>query len=275
MKKITLIALILVVSTVTFGQRNKKKQERVSEERKEQISDQEKVKKEGFEDVFREDEENKMTLRFIDAKTGEGVQNASVVIQDIGEFTTDMEGKSVFPLQTEDKIILCSFKCSGYISAVFKTEVVAGTLFYNRFSVSPVLKLGSIRIVLDWDSKPGDLDAHLVKNGAGNYHVSYRNTKVAADGMAMLDRDDMDGLGPETITATEISNDSEYEYFVHDYSNQYSRESNQLSVSKAHILVYGNDKLMNEFIITPQQNGVTWKVFKIVNGQVVPQGRIE
>lgn len=275
MKKITFIALMLMISIVAFCQKNKKKQEPISNERKEKISDQEKVKKEEFEDVIREDEENKMTLRFIDAKTGDGVQNANIVIQDLGEFTTDMEGKVIFPLQTEDKIILCAFKCSGYISAVFKTEAIAGTLFYNRFSVSPVLKLGSIRIVLDWDAKPGDLDAHFIKNGPGSYHISFRNTKVASDGMAMLDRDDMDGFGPETITAMEISNDSEYEYFVHDYSNQYNRESDMLSASKIHILVYGNEKLMNEFRIAPQQNGVKWNVFKIVNGQVVPQGRIE
>lgn len=275
MKKITLISIILIISIVSFGQRNKKKQERVSDERKEQINDQTKVKKEEFEDVIREDEDNKMTLRFIDAKTGEGVPNANVVIQDLGEFTTDMEGKVLFPLQAEDKIILCSFKCSGYISAIYKTEAVAGTLFFNRFSVSPVLKLGSIRIVLDWDAKPGDLDAHFVKNGTGSYHISYRNTKVAADGMAMLDRDDMDGYGPETITAMEISNDSEYEFYVHDYTNQNNRTSTQLSEAKVHIMVYGNEKLMNEFRVTPQQNGIKWNVFKIVNGQVIPQGRID
>lgn len=265
------IALILITS-MSFAQRNKKKNQKISEEKKSEINRESKMQHEEFEDTFREEEEKQMTLRFIDAKTGNGVQNATVTIQDIGDFTTDMEGKIVFPNIEKDQIILCQFKCNGYITATFKTEVIAGTLFYNRFTVSPVLKLGSIRIVLDWDSKPGDLDSHLEKKNV--YHISYRNAKIAADGQAMLDRDDMDGYGPETITAMEISSEVDYEYFVHDYTNQYKGNSDQLSKSRAHVMVYGNNKLMNEFSVPTGQSGTKWNVFKISGGQIVPVNSI-
>lgn len=265
----TLFMIVLVlVTSISFGQRNKKKNQKISEEKKSEINNESKMQKEEFEDVFREEEEKQMTLRFIDAKTGKGVQNGTVVIQDIGEYTTDMEGKIVFPNLEKDQIVLCQFSCSGYITATFKTEVVAGTLFYNRFSVSPVLKMGSIRIVLDWDAKPADLDSHFEKKNV--YHISYRNAKIAADGQAMLDIDDRDGYGPETITAVEISSSMDYEYFVHDFTNQYKNTSEQLSKSRAHVMVYGNNQLMNEFSIPTGQKGTKWTVFKISNGQIVP-----
>ena len=71
-------------------------------------------------------------------------------------------------------------------------EVIAGTIFWNRFTVSPNIEMGSIRIVLDWDKKPKDLDAHFVKEG--DYHISYHNMKVSDDGSARLDRDDQNGF---------------------------------------------------------------------------------
>ncbi len=68
------------------------------------------------------------------------------------------------------------------------------------------MKVGSIRIILDWDKSPNDLDAHLVKDG--DYHISYRNKRVADDGAAQLDRDDMNGYGPETITINNVESNS-------------------------------------------------------------------
>ncbi|MBK6681726.1 MAG: hypothetical protein IPG53_17880 [Ignavibacteriales bacterium] len=87
-------------------------------------------------------------------------------------------------------------------------EVMAGTIIRNRYSISPKMPLGYLRVVLDWGDSPRDLDAHLVKTNG--YHISYRNMMVSADGVAKLDRDDLDGQGPETITATSIDKNGEY-----------------------------------------------------------------
>ena len=55
------------------------------------------------------------------------------------------------------------------MKAKYKFEVVAETIFFNRYTVSPVTKLGAIRIVLDWDRRPSDLDLHVIKEGS--YHI--------------------------------------------------------------------------------------------------------
>ena len=146
---------------------------------------------------------------------------------------------------------------------------MAGTLFFNRFSVSPSLPLGSVRIVLDWGEKPRDLDAHLIKQNG--YHISYRNKKISADGIAQLDRDDTDGFGPETITTSELDQNSIYYYFVHNYSNKNIASSTALSNSRAGVKVYGGDNQLLEVFQAPlKQMGNYWHVFKIVNDKLVP-----
>ncbi len=150
-----------------------------------------------LEDVIAEQEQNVYTLRFLDALTGEPVEGGDVMIENVGTFQTDSAGRAIFPKQP-DGLYKTIFKKSGYIIAVYHVDIVAETIFKNRFIVSPVMDINQFRVVLDWEQQPADLDAHFVKANA--YHISFRNTRVLADGTGMLDRDDMDGFGPETIT---------------------------------------------------------------------------
>lgn len=218
-----------------------------------------------FEDEMEIQESGQMTIRFFNAENGNPIENGSVVIKDIGEFVTDEEGKVRFPKVEKDQKLHVLFKKEDYISSVFPVEVVAGTIFFNRFSVSPVLDIGTIRVVLDWDEQPADLDAHFLKQN--NYHISYRNTRVLSDGSGLLDRDDMDGFGPETITVSDISENDVYEYFVHDYTNRANSSSANLSFSKATVKVYADNRLMKIFQIPQHKTGNFWKVFTIENGQ--------
>jgi len=227
-------------------------------------------------DSMKEAEFNVLTLRFSHAVTGKPIESAEVSIQNIGEYVTDFEGKVEFPAPEEDGFYGVQFEKEDFITSVFKIEIMAQTLFFNRFSVSPHLPLGSVRIVLDWDETPRDLDAHLVKQEA--YHISYRNKKVSDDGLARLDRDDTDGHGPETITANEVDARASYVYFVHNYSNRNDKNSPFLSESKACVKLYGDgDRLLHVYQVPRNHTGRVWPVFRIKDGKIeaVNEGLLE
>lgn len=235
------------------------------------------IKKDKFEGIFEDEieigESGVMTLRFFNAENGNPIPEANIIIRDIGEFTTDLEGKVRFPKLEKDQKLQIMFSCEDYITSVFSSEVVAGTIFYNRFSVSPILDIGTIRIVLDWDEKPADLDAHFLKEN--NYHISFRNTRILQDGKGLLDLDDMDGFGPETITVMDISETDTYTYFVHDYTNRENYRSSNLSNSKANVKVFADNRLMKVIEIPRMGIGTKWMVFKIENGAFVILNNVE
>jgi hypothetical protein len=218
-----------------------------------------------LEDTETEEQDGKFTLRFFNALNGEAVSDASVSVAEIGDFTSDPVGRVKFDI-VKDGNYSFKFSKGGFISAVYSFEVVAGTIFNNRFSVCPRQELGATRIVLDWDRSPADLDLHLVKKNA--YHISYRDKIKADDGSAWLDRDDTNGWGPETVSISQTDNGAKYSCFVHDYSNQNDERSSQLSKSKAVIWVYNNNELVKIYRVPTEQKGNTWLAFSIQNGSI-------
>lgn len=225
---------------------------------------------EDLNDALTELKEEKLTLRFLNALTGEPVKDAEIEI--LGEsYLSDFEGKVQFEIP-KDGNYEAIFSKGGFIPASFKITVEAKTLFFNRFSVSPKLDLGNLRVVIDWDEEPKDLDAHFVKED--DYHISYRKMKIAKDGVAKLDRDDTNSFGPETITVREVSESSTYSYFVHDYSNRKKSKSSKLSKSKASVKVYGEGKLLNTFYVPLNQKGRFWEVFRIEQGEIIGMNEV-
>lgn len=164
------------------------------------------------------------------------------------------------------------FRNAGFISATYNFEVVVGTIFYNRFSVSPVIDFGALRIVLEWSKNPADLDLHLIKEG--DYHISYQNMHITKDGTAKLDRDDLDGFGPETITVKAIDNNAVYTCYIKNFSYRDSPDSKALSGSKANIKVYGNNQLLRTYSVLPDQKGTAWMVFTIRKGEIVDKNEM-
>ena len=225
-----------------------------------------------IEDAF-EELGGKLTLYFFNALDGNPIDNAMVKIKGVGDYTTDAEGKIRFPIpENENQKLKVSFRSRKFVPSDFEIELIAGTIFQNRFSVSPSLDIKHIRIVLDWGATPNDLDAHFVKKN--DYHVSYRNKKVTKDGSGILDRDDMNGFGPETITIKKISGQSEYEYFVYDFSDRNNSRSKNLSKSRATVKVFGEGRLMEMFRVPQDNQGIKWNVFKIRNGEIVDVNRL-
>lgn len=242
-----IFVLLLIAASLVYAQENKQKSK--------------------AEDALREMEEDKLTLHFINALTGSPIEGARIEIANIGTFQTDYKGRVFFEAPESDGTFPVKFSLEDYASATFDIEINLRTLFYNRFSVSPVLPVGSIRVVVDWSDTPRDLDAHFVK--AGGYHISYRDMHSAEDGSARLDRDDTDGWGPETITANVIDPTKEYTFYVHDYSNRNNSSSDKLSKSKASVKVYGNqNELLHIYKVPENLSGTTWVLFKLVNGKL-------
>lgn len=210
-------------------------------------------------------EDGKLVLRFINAENGEPVPDAEIEIKDIGSFTSDMVGKVLIDLP-EDGTYALSFSKEGFIPAVYTFEIVAGTLFSNRFSVSPEIEIGAIRIVLEWGRHPKDLDGHFIKEG--DYHISFHDMHDAGDGSAKLDRDDRKGYGPETITVKDIDEKATYTYYVKNYSDRNSPRSKALSKSNATVRIYGDNQLMGTYTVPEKKKGTTWMVFNIVGGKI-------
>jgi len=245
MKKLVFIFSLLFISFYTFSQIDKMREE----------MDDADAEAKGL-----------LTLRFINAENGNPVTEATIIIQDFKTLSTDMEGKVRFEIQP-DGVYPFQFEKDGFISENNKFEIIAQTIFRNRFAVSPVIEMGAIRIVLDWDKKPADLDAHFVKEG--DYHISYREMKASDD------RDDRDGYGPETITVKDIDEKAEYTCFVKDFSNKDAKGSKALSKSKAMVKVYGEGKLLNIWQLSEKQKGNAWMVFAIQNGKIVPTNEVK
>ncbi len=230
------------------------------------IFSQEKVVKQNSSDAFTELEENKLTLRFFNALNGNPIEGAKVEIEKSGNYDTDFEGRTFFDIPEDGKYKI-TFVHPEYITSRFEIEIMANTLFFNRFSISPRMPVGTLRVVLDWSDKPSDLDSHIEKQNG--YHISYRNTMATSDGIAKLDHDAMQGYGPETITVKIVDANAVYEYYVYDFSNQRNKHSTLLSNSKASVKVYGgNNELLEVFKIPENIGGDTWRVFKLINGRI-------
>lgn len=224
-------------------------------------------------DLFEELESGNLTLRYYNAVNGKPIIGGNVTIGSVGEYVTDDEGKVVFPPPDQDGVLSTVIRADGYIPTEVPVEIMAGTIFFNRISVSPMLDIKFVRIVVDWEKEPRDLDAHFVKTGSNGYHISFRNMKVLADGTGMLDIDATQGYGPETITVKEVSTKSVYEYYLHDYSNQKNKNSTGLSDSKAVVKVYGDGKLLKVLQVPRKKEGTVWNVFRIEQGQVREVGQ--
>lgn len=223
-------------------------------------------------DAMEELESGKLTLRFFNALTGKPVNGGHVTLRDIGDFVTDFDGKILFDPPAEDGELGVAFRAPGYITAEFGVEVMNGSLYFNRFSVSPTLDVHQVRIVLDWGAEPRDLDLHFVKEGG--YHISYRDMHAAADGTAILDRDETHGFGPETITVQDISRTARYECTVHNYSDRHEDDSNTLARSHATVKLYAEGRLLRVFQVTPGMPGTHWHVFEYVDGMVNELGTV-
>lgn len=137
-------------------------------------------------------------------------------------------------------------------------------------TLTPILKEGEIRAILTWGNTPKDLDSHLVGPGLNGekFHIYFRDKYYEPDGVYdKLDVDDTDGYGPETVSVYK-GLDGTYTYYVHDYTNRNSSDSNLLGLSGAKVTLYIAGRNQPIIYNVPNKKGNLWKVFSIKNGEV-------
>ena len=173
--------------------------------------------------------------------------------------TTDSNGNYSTTLETGAYTF--SISANGYTSTSATINIFGNENQQKDLSLSPILSEGNMRIVLNWGENPRDLDSHLVKkvNGSQEYHIYY-NAKSGTNG-DNLDHDDTSSYGPETLTINNVDTSAVYTYYVHHYAG-----SSNLKSSSAKVDVYYGS---HHFIYSvPNGDGIYWKVFEIVNGEV-------
>ncbi len=98
---------------------------------------------------------------------------------------------------------------------------------------------------------------------SGYLFFNSRTGYYGGNSAAVLDVDDRDGYGPETITISQ-PNVTEYKYTVRNYSG-----SPSITTSNAKVVVYSGSSIVGTYYVPTTGSGLTWDVFKIVNGQIV------
>ena len=153
-------------------------------------------------------------------------------------------------------------------------------------------------IKLEWDDNPSDLDSHLTIPTTTDIreHLSYKNKLVgvisdktaeyindeyincSGDETAILDRDDVNGNGPETITLCYSYEDFDETKLYKYYVQQYSGISNMYE-GNAKVIVNVND--VEKTFSAPYMNSDTnatkmvWHVFDMDNyGNLYPVNKI-
>ena len=200
------------------------------------------------------------------AVTGLVEEDISVSLNGL-EVLSDREG--FYSLYVPD--FLNSYILSGigddfcpYIGTINIPSDYSSNVFEHNFSISPAPELGEIRIMLTWGSNPVDMDSHLItpEIDSLNFHISYSNRGNSESApFVVLDLDDVDGFGPETITIKKLETGI-YRYYVHQYSND-----GILNESNAKVQIFDSPNCTGEIIdITEEGEGRYWSVFEI-NGE--------
>ncbi len=163
-------------------------------------------------------------------------------------------------------------KATGFLDGSRGSILVAGAVVPNQDVIlSPTLAAGQTRIVLTWGNSPSDLDAHLTgpTQDQQQFHICWTNQgSPTSSPFASLDNDEVDGLGPETITiSTQVP--GTYRFYVFDYSNSPTPVSTPLSGSGARVQVFRGASLLSDFTV-PSGAGNLWSVFSLNGSTVTP-----
>jgi uncharacterized protein YfaP (DUF2135 family) len=158
---------------------------------------------------------------------------------------------------SDDASVLLIVKKDGYSTLVAKCPCDGMT-----YAISPVMtQLDGLRVVLNWGASPKDLDSHLVFPGNHIYWLHKTGTA------AMLDVDDVDGFGPETVTIDKKEQGKKYIYAVHNYAEQTNPRSSSLSnASQAKVFVYVGTTLIRTYYVPKAKTGTLWTLFEIGEG---------
>ena len=199
-----------------------------------------------------------------DATSGGVLQGALVSITGPAsrQTTTDETGLYLFEdLQYGTYEVTAAI--SGYIS-LSRTVDHSAQVTTSIFALSQQLQAGQYRIVLSWGENPADLDSHVWTTlGDVIYEIYYGDQGSAATvPFILLDTDDVDGYGPETITIYQLTNTTVFA--VKNYSSDPA-----ITTSGAQVEVYSGSQKIGNYSVPTSGTGIWWYVFDLS-----PQGVI-
>jgi hypothetical protein len=213
--------------------------------------------------------------RVVNALTAEPIAGATIDFGG-GRTTTTGAGGS-FSIDLPPGTFTAEVSAAGFIpTTVTDIEVnPAETTDVGTIALSPVLGEGEVRIVLTWNVPPSrDLDSHLtgpIPGSMDRFHVYFGNRgNLNGSPWAALDRDDLVGPGPETITIARLF-PGVYRYSVHDYTGRNQNFSTALAEAGARVRVFRGDEQIGDFAV-PNRDGTLWTVFEMdgATGAITP-----
>lgn len=147
----------------------------------------------------------------------------------------------------------------GFIQSV-RTIQVFQPVVTTEFVLTQILDPNQYRAVLTWGDQPSDLDLHLWTLQTEIY-FSHKGS-LDTTPYALLDVDEQNGHGPETITIGQLLDTCKFS--VHNYS-----VSPEITISQAHIDLYKGQSLLRSFDIPTSGSGGWWYVFDLTPSGVV------
>jgi uncharacterized protein (TIGR03437 family) len=232
--------------------------------------------------VAKQSEYSNVSGIVLNALTGSPITNAAVTFQPSSNgktraAMTDAAGHFGINVINAGAYQL-SAAASGFISASQNVSLAGGiSETLPPIALSVPLATSEYRVVISWKSPSSiDLDAHLTGPGASGsrFHVWWNGeTDLKEPATARLDRDDLIGSGPETITFTPLASGI-YRLSVHNYTDRDTDGSAHLSSSGIVVRVYRGNQQTSVFT-APSGGGTLWKVFEIVNGQLTVLNQLD
>jgi uncharacterized protein YfaP (DUF2135 family) len=205
--------------------------------------------------------------RVTHSQTGDPVQDATISTDASNYTTTNSNGE--YSLQVDAGSQTISVSKDGFYGTSETIYVNADQTLTQNFVLAPILGSadGVLRLVLSWQSEPEDLDSYLSTPliEGSTYTVSYENDGSADSApYALLDIDDVDGYGPETITIHRLFTTGTYNYYIHNYSG-----SPTMTDCGAKVQIYNASGLLRTIYVPTSGDGSYWHVCSINgNGEV-------
>merc|ERR1719387_2799587 len=155
----------------------------------------------------------------------------------------------------------------GYIQQELELQVESMEWFGQGgdLALSRVLPPGSWRVVVTWGAHSRDLDSHTYFGNGGYTHVywpgSRRSASAAGTGgiRVTLDRDDVNGFGPETTTFSNVGHCTQPGKCLIKFKvKNYSRRDGNLGDSQCQITVYRGNEVAGTYTIPPSVGSAIW-----------------
>ncbi len=186
--------------------------------------------------------------------------------------TTNRNGYYVAKDLTPGKYVV-SIDQPKYNPAEASVRVRGGDNTKQNFSLLNRAQAGdsNYRVTLTWCDRDSravrDVDTYLSIPGVGD-PLYFGRRGVNFHG-THLDVDDIDWRGPETTTIHDLRNGT-YIFYVNNYSDR--GKPRALGNSEVKVQVYRGADQLHVFRVPPGR-GITYEVFRIVDGKIVPVER--